>query len=104
MTLRDAGSERVVTITEDAATYWIQTPDAGGPMAMPCDSERYDEHPAFATQSLESRVRLGDSTRFAAGYNFSATADPSLATTPVHRGFYTTITSVVDHLFGWGKQ
>ena len=54
--------------------------------------------------ALESGVRLGDSTRLAAGYNFSATADPSLATSPVHRGFYTTITSVVDHLFGWGKH
>ncbi|MEO7040144.1 MAG: hypothetical protein ABI186_08970, partial [Candidatus Elarobacter sp.] len=56
---------------------------------------------AFAA---EGGVRLGDATRLAAGYNFSATADPSLATAPVRRGFYTTITTVVDHLLGWGKH
>jgi hypothetical protein len=31
------------------------------------------------------------------------TADPSLSTTPAHRGAYVTVTSVVDRLFGWGK-
>jgi hypothetical protein len=49
-------------------------------------------------------VRLGDNVRVGAGYNFSATADPSLATTPVHRGVYLTVTSVVDRLFGWGRR
>jgi hypothetical protein len=54
--------------------------------------------------AVEAGIRLGNQTRVGVGYNFSATADPSLATTPAHRGFYTTITSVVDRLFGWGKR
>ena len=55
---------------------------------------------AFA---IEGGLRLGNQTRVGIGYNFSATADPSLALTPQHRGFYITITSVVDRLLGWGK-
>ncbi|HTW82998.1 MAG TPA: hypothetical protein VMD91_02885 [Candidatus Sulfotelmatobacter sp.] len=55
---------------------------------------------AFA---LEAGLRLGNQTRFGVGYNFSATADPSLATTPQHRGFYTTVTTVVDRILGWGR-
>jgi hypothetical protein len=54
--------------------------------------------------AVEAGIRLGNQTRLGVGYNFSATSDPSLATTPAHRGFYTTITSVVDRLFGWGKH
>ncbi|MBV8368228.1 MAG: hypothetical protein JO036_04760 [Candidatus Eremiobacteraeota bacterium] len=53
---------------------------------------------------VEGGVRLGDQTRLGVGYNFSATADPSLSTTPAHRGVYVTITSVVNRLFGWGKR
>jgi hypothetical protein len=53
--------------------------------------------------AVEGGVRLGDSMRVGAGYNFSATADPSLSTTPVHRGAYLTVTTVVDRLFGWGR-
>jgi hypothetical protein len=56
---------------------------------------------AFA---VEGGVRLGDSTRLGVGYNLRATADPSLSTTPTHRGFYTTVTTVVDRLFGWGRR
>jgi len=55
---------------------------------------------AFAA---EAGMRLGDRTRFALGYNFSATADPALQTTPTHRGVYTTLTTVVDRIFGWGR-
>ncbi len=54
--------------------------------------------------AVEGGVRLGDSTRVGVGYNLRATADPSLATTPTHRGFYTTVTTVVDRLFGWGRR
>ncbi|HET6894243.1 MAG TPA: hypothetical protein VFH72_02575 [Candidatus Baltobacteraceae bacterium] len=43
-------------------------------------------------------------TRFALGYNFSASADPSLTGTPQRRGLYFTITTLVDRIFGWGKQ
>ena len=56
---------------------------------------------AFAA---EGGYRLGNQTRLGFGYNFSGTADPSLATTPTHRGVYVTLTSVVDRLFGWGKR
>jgi hypothetical protein len=54
--------------------------------------------------AVEGGVRLGDSTRLGVGYNLRATADPSLATAPTHRGFYTTVTTVVDRLFGWGRR
>ena len=54
--------------------------------------------------AVEGGVRLGDSTRIGVGYNLRATADPSLATAPTHRGFYTTVTTVVDRLFGWGRR
>jgi hypothetical protein len=56
---------------------------------------------AFA---VEAGVRLGDNTRVGAGFNLHGTADPSLATGPTKRGFYMTVTSVVDRLFGWGKR
>jgi hypothetical protein len=55
---------------------------------------------AFA---VETGVRLGNQTRVGVGYNMRGTADPSLSTTPAHRGAYVTVTSVVDRLFGWGK-
>jgi len=55
---------------------------------------------AFA---LEGGFRVGDRSRFAVGYNFNGTADPSLSTTPTHRGFYTTFTSVLNRLLGWGR-
>ncbi len=54
--------------------------------------------------AVEGGVRLGDNTRVGAGFNLRGTADPSLATGPTKRGFYMTVTSVVDRLFGWGKR
>jgi hypothetical protein len=56
---------------------------------------------AFA---VEGGVRVGDTTRVAVGYNMGGTADPSLSTTPTHRGFFVTVTSVVSRFFGWGKR
>jgi hypothetical protein len=53
--------------------------------------------------AFEGGIRVGDRSRFAVGYNFNGTADPSLSTTPTHRGFYTTFTSVLDRLMGWGR-
>ncbi|HZO95031.1 MAG TPA: hypothetical protein VFB22_14900 [Candidatus Baltobacteraceae bacterium] len=53
--------------------------------------------------AAEAGLRLGDRTRLALGYNFSATADPALMNTPTHRGVYTTMTTVVDRIFGWGR-
>lgn len=55
---------------------------------------------AFA---VETGVRLGDTLRFATGYNFSGAADPALFAAPTRRGAYVTLTSVVDRVFGWGR-
>jgi hypothetical protein len=43
-------------------------------------------------------------TRFALGYNFSASADPSLTGHAQHRGMYFTVTTLLDRFFGWGKD
>jgi hypothetical protein len=56
---------------------------------------------AFA---LETGYRLGNAVRLAAGYNFSGSPDPSLAAAPTRRGVYATVTSVIDNIFGWGKD
>ena len=52
--------------------------------------------------ALEGGLRLGNETRVGAGYNFSASPDPSLALAPKRRGPYLTLTTVVDRIFGWG--
>lgn len=54
--------------------------------------------------AIEGGYRLGGEMRFAAGYNFSGSPDPSLAIAPTRRGFYATATSVIDRVFGWGKD
>jgi hypothetical protein len=54
--------------------------------------------------AVESGYQIGGGSRIAAGYNFSGSADPSLTGTPVRRGFYVTFTTLVDRIFGWGKQ
>ncbi len=59
---------------------------------------------AVTAFALEGGVRLGDVTRVGVGYNLKGTADPSLATTPTRKGWYVTVTSVVDRIFGWGKR
>jgi hypothetical protein len=51
---------------------------------------------AFAA---EAGYRLNEAMRVAVGHSFSASADPSLTGTPVRRGFYLTVTSVLDRLF-----
>jgi hypothetical protein len=60
-----------------------------------------------STESLgyaaEIGFRMTDTTRLAAGYNFSGSADPTLTGAPVRRGVYFTATSTVDRFFGWGK-
>jgi hypothetical protein len=53
--------------------------------------------------AVETGLRLGNQTRVGIGYNMHGTADPSLSSTPAHRGAYVTVTSVVDRLFGWGR-
>jgi hypothetical protein len=54
--------------------------------------------------AVEAGVRLGDSARVGVGYNMHGSADPALAAAPARRGFFMTLTSVVDRLFGWGKR
>jgi hypothetical protein len=52
----------------------------------------------------EVGYQLGDSTRIAAGYNFSGSVDPTLLGQPQHKGVYVTATTLVDRIFGWGKN
>jgi hypothetical protein len=64
--------------------------------------------PAIANVSqtayaLEFGYRIGSSLRLAAGYNFSASPDPSLTGHPVRQGIYFTGTSTIDRIFGWGR-
>ncbi len=54
--------------------------------------------------AIEAGYRLGAEMRVAAGYNFSGSPDPSLAIAPTRRGLYATATSVIDRVFGWGKE
>lgn len=54
--------------------------------------------------AIEAGYRLGGEMRLAAGYNFSGSPDPSLAVAPTRRGVYATATSVIDRVFGWGKD
>jgi hypothetical protein len=53
--------------------------------------------------AAELGYRMGQSTRVAAGYNFSGSVDPTLTGHPQRRGFYLTVTTLVDRIFGWGK-
>ena len=53
--------------------------------------------------AVENGYRIGGAARLAVGYNFSGSADPTLTGAPVRRGAYVTLTSVVDHIFGWGR-
>jgi hypothetical protein len=54
--------------------------------------------------AVEAGYRLGGEMRVAAGYNFAGSPDPSLALAPTRRGVYATATSVIDRIFGWGKD
>jgi len=54
--------------------------------------------------ALEAGYRVGDDLRLAAGYNFSGSPDPALASAPTRRGAYATVTSVIDNIFGWGAE
>ena len=54
--------------------------------------------------AAETGYQLGTSTRAAVGYTFRGTVDPTLTAQNTHRGFYATLTTVVDRLFGWGKK
>ncbi len=53
--------------------------------------------------AVETGFRVGDGLRLAVGDNLRGSVDPSLAAQPAHRGFYFTVTSVIDQIFGWGR-
>lgn len=54
--------------------------------------------------AAETGYQAGSSVRIAAGYNFSKSLDPSLTGQPQRKGFYITITTLIDSIFGWGKH
>ena len=54
--------------------------------------------------AVETGLRLGDRMRLAVGYNFRQSGDAALSLSPAKCGFYFTVTSVVDRLFGWGGR
>jgi len=54
--------------------------------------------------AVESGYQIGGGSRVAVGYDFSGSVDPTLTGAPTRRGFYVTFTTLVDRIFGWGKQ
>lgn len=54
--------------------------------------------------AAELGYQVGSAARVAGGYNFSGSVDPTLTGHPQRRGFYLTVTTLVDRIFGWGKQ
>jgi hypothetical protein len=54
--------------------------------------------------AIEAGYRLGNDLRVAGGYNFTGSPDPNLVAAPTRRGIYGTVTSVIDNIFGWGKD
>ncbi|HEV3154108.1 MAG TPA: hypothetical protein VGZ02_09925 [Candidatus Baltobacteraceae bacterium] len=53
--------------------------------------------------ALEGGYRVGEGTRAAVGYSFHGSVDPTLTGQATHRGFYFTLTTLVDRIFGWGN-
>lgn len=54
--------------------------------------------------AVETGYQLGNSTRVAAGYNFSGGTDPTLTGHPQRKGLFLQVTTLVDRFFGWGKN
>ena len=54
--------------------------------------------------AAEAGYRIGEGTRAAAGYSFRGSIDPTLTGQTTHRGFYFTLTTMVDRIFGWGNS
>ncbi|HZT11320.1 MAG TPA: hypothetical protein VFA29_00820 [Candidatus Baltobacteraceae bacterium] len=57
---------------------------------------------ASSDAAVEAGYRVGSGTRAALGYSLRGSIDPSLTGQPTHRGFYFTLTTLVDRIFGWG--
>lgn len=56
------------------------------------------------SMAAEAGAMVGPTMRAAAGYNFGATADPTLAAAPTRKGWYVTLTTTIDRIFGWGAH
>lgn len=54
--------------------------------------------------AVEGGYAIGNGTRAAVGYTFNGSIDPALTGQPTKRGFYFTMTTMIDRLFGWGKD
>ncbi|HET9031018.1 MAG TPA: hypothetical protein VFN49_12665, partial [Candidatus Aquilonibacter sp.] len=54
--------------------------------------------------AAETGVTLGSTARVALGYTISGSVDPTLLGQPQHQGLYLTFTTLIDRIFGWGKQ
>ncbi|MDQ2681606.1 MAG: hypothetical protein M3Y21_11420, partial [Candidatus Eremiobacteraeota bacterium] len=54
--------------------------------------------------AVEIGRTLGNSARAAVGYNISGSIDPTLTGTPSRKGLYVSVTTLVDRIFGWGKN
>ncbi len=52
---------------------------------------------------LEAGKTLGRAARIGVGYNVSGSVDPTLVGQAQRHGFYVTVTSLIDRIFGWGK-
>jgi hypothetical protein len=57
---------------------------------------------AIHSTAAEFGFLPGGTLRAAFGYNFGTAADPALAAAPTRRGFYATLTTTIDRIFGWG--
>ncbi len=53
--------------------------------------------------AVEAGQTLGRSARVGLGYNLSGSVDPTLVGQAQRHGFYLTVTSLIDRIFGWGK-
>lgn len=56
------------------------------------------------TLAAELGYSIGDSARVAVGYTFIGASDPTMTAAPTRRGLYITMTTLVNRIFGWGKE
>ena len=80
----------------------------GGRFDLASEAHWSDVAPISGTNAtgfaVEAGYRLGSTLRLAGGYNFAGFADPETAVSPTHRGFYLTLSTYIDRIFGWGKD
>jgi hypothetical protein len=60
---------------------------------------------ARATEfALEAGHTFGRATRIGVGYNAAGSVDPTMVGQDARRGFYANVTTLLDSIFGWGKN